>query len=84
MLEVKVTVLQNGKEIPLAQARDANLRTMLGKVAKEVGGKLTPVLCPEHKQTVSRVRIQVGPNGADIAYDACCDKLKEAVGAVLG
>jgi hypothetical protein len=84
MLEVKVTVLQNGKEIPLAQARDVNVRTALGKVAKEVGAKLTPVLCPVHDQTVSRVRILVGPSGADIAYDACCDKLKEAVGAVLG
>ena len=60
------------------------MRTALGKVAKEVGAKLTPVLCPEHNQTVTRVRIQVGPNGADIAYDACCAKLKEAVGAVLG
>ncbi len=84
MLDVKVTVLQNGKEIPLAQARDANLRSALAKVGKEVGAKLTPILCPEHQQTVSRVRIQVGPNGADIAYDACCAKLKEAVGAVLG
>lgn len=84
MLEVKVTVLQNGREIPLAQARDANLKSALSGVAKEIGTKLAPVLCPVHSKPVSHVRIQVGPKGADIAYDACCDKLKEAVGAVLG
>jgi hypothetical protein len=84
MLDVKVTVLQNGKEVPLAQARDPKVRTALGGVAKEVGAKLTPVLCPVHQKPVAKVRIVVGPGGADIAYDACCDKLKEAVGKVLG
>lgn len=84
MLDVKVIVLQNGKEIPLSQARDPNLKSALNKVAKEVGTKLEPLSCPEHAKPVKNVRISVGPNGADIAYDACCDKLKEAVGKVLG
>ena len=84
MLDVKVTVLQNGKELPLAQARDPNLRSALGKVGKEMGAKLDPILCPEHQKQVTNVRITVGPKGADIAYDACCAKLKEAVGLVLG
>lgn len=84
MLDVKVTVLQNGKEIPLSQARDPNLKSALGKVAKEVGTKLAPVSCPEHAKPVKNVRITVGPNGADIAYESCCDKLKDAVGRVLG
>ena len=83
-MDVKVTVLQNGREIPLAQARDPNVRTALSKVSKEVGTKLEPLRCPEHKKQVTNVRITVGPNGADIAYDACCAKLKAEVGKVLG
>jgi hypothetical protein len=83
-MDVKVTVLQNGREIPLAQARDPNVRTALSKVGKEVGTKLEPLRCPEHQKPVTNVRITVGPNGADIAYDACCSKLKSEVGKVLG
>jgi hypothetical protein len=83
-MEVKVTVLQNGREVPLAQARDPNVRTALSKVGKELATKLEPLLCPEHKKPVSNVRITVGPNGADIAYDACCTKLKAEVGKILG
>jgi hypothetical protein len=84
MLDVKVLVLQNGKEIPLAQARDPKIRGALGGVGTEIGTKLSPVRCPEHKKGVSNVRVTVGPNGADLAYEACCQKLRDAVGQVLG
>jgi hypothetical protein len=83
-MDVKVTVLQNGREIPLAQARDANVKSALSKVGKEVGTKLEPLRCPVHDKQVTNVRITVGPNGADIAYDACCTKLKAEVAKVLG
>jgi hypothetical protein len=70
--------------VPLSQARDPNVRSALSKVGKEVGAKLDPIRCPEHQKTVTNVRITVGPSGADIAYDACCAKLKSEVGRVLG
>ncbi len=84
MLDVKVVVLQNGREVPVAQARDPGVRSALGKVGKELGAKLDPVRCPEHEKPVRNLRITVGPNGADIAYDACCAKLKEAVAKIIG
>jgi hypothetical protein len=83
-MDVKVTVVERGREIPLGQARDPNVRTALAQVGKEVGTKLAPLRCPDHKKPVTNVRITVGPKGADIAYDACCAKLKAEVGKVLG
>ncbi len=84
MLDVKVVVLQGGKEVPLAQTRDPKIRSALEGVGKELGTKLSPIKCPVHAKGVTNVRVTVGPKGADLAYEACCDKLRDAVGKALG
>ena len=84
MLPVSVLVVVRGKEVPLDSVTDQTVVRPLKQLATDVGKRLDKVKCPEHKQGPTEVRIHVGLGGdADIRYESCCLKLRDAVGKVL-
>src|SRR5258706_15358856 len=84
MLPVSVLVLGRGREVPLDSVSDPSVVAPLKQLAGEVGKRLAKVQCPEHKQGPTEVRIHVDAAGdADIRYESCCLKLRDAVGRVL-
>jgi len=83
-LPVTVLVLVRGKEVPIDRVPDQSVVRPLRQLAAEVGQRLAKVKCPDHKQGPTQIRIHVGTAGdADIRYESCCLKLRDAVGKVL-
>jgi len=84
MLPVSVLVVVRGKEVPLDRVTDPTVVKPLKQLAHDVGMRLATVKCPVHKQGPTEVRIHVGIAGdADIRYESCCLKLRDAVGRAL-
>lgn len=85
MISVSVTLDVRGKKVPANEVKDANVADGLRKIGQQVGAALAKVTCPEHQKSATNVRVHVDASGnADLAYDACCDKMRELVGQALG
>lgn len=85
VLPVAVLVHVRGREVPLDQVRDPGVVKAFHQLASDVGKKLGPVRCPEHKKGATAVRLHVDSKGAvDIRYESCCLKLRDAIGKALG
>ena len=83
-LPVTVLVVVRGKEVPLDKVPDQTVVRSLTQLASEVGKRLAGAECPDHKQGPTQIRIHVGTSGdADIRYESCCLKLRDAVGKLL-
>jgi hypothetical protein len=84
-LVVKVMVSVRGREVPLDQVRDPSVVRAFRQLGSDVGLKLGQIRCPEHRRGATNVRLFVDQNGgADLRYDSCCTKLRDAIGKALG
>lgn len=84
-MKVDVTVVVRGRAVGLDKVADKSLVSALRQMGADVGKKLDKTVCPEHNTPPRDVRIEVNASGnADIRYDSCCAKLKDAVGRALG
>jgi hypothetical protein len=84
-LPVKVTIDAQGKAVDAAKVKDASLRTALVKMGSDIGAKLARTTCKVHGRGPTEVRVHVGAGGsADLAYESCCEALREAVTRALG
>lgn len=82
---VAVTVNFRGRDVPLASVSDQRVVSALTEMGRNVGGLLAPVRCPVHRKAPSDVRLHVDATGnADIRYESCCTKLRDAIGKALG
>ncbi len=80
-----MTLQVRGREVSVDQLQDRSVADTLTKLGREVGEKLDGISCPVHSRGARSVRLHVKESGdADIRYDACCDKLREALGRALG
>lgn len=83
-LAVRVTMDVQGKAVAAADVKDKAVGQALMQMGRDIGAKLARVKCPEHGQGPTEVRVHVGRNGnADLRYESCCTKLRDAVGAAL-
>jgi len=84
-LVVKVLVSVKGHEVPLDQVRDPAIVRAFRQLGADVGLKLGQIRCPEHRRGATNVRLLVDQSGgADLRYDSCCLKLRDAIGKTLG
>lgn len=84
MLDVKVTILISGKEVPASQVKDKSVAAALSQMGQDIGRKLEKVRCPVHGKGPTEVRVHVGKDGsADLRYESCCTKLRDVVGRSL-
>jgi hypothetical protein len=82
--KVDVTVDYRGKKVALDKVGDTRIRSALEQMAKDVGAKLAKAKCPEHKQSPTDIRLHVNASfDADLKYESCCEKLKDAVAKAL-
>ena len=80
-----VTVNFRGRDVPLASVSDQRVVSALTEIGNNVGGLLAPVRCPVHRKAPSDARIPVDATGnADIRYESCCKRLRDAIGKALG
>lgn len=74
-----------GKTVAAADVKDKAVAQALAQMGRDIGAKLAGVKCPEHNQGPTEVRIHVARGGnADLRYESCCTKLRDAVGKALG
>lgn len=84
-LDVRVTMDVQGKAVAAADVKDKSVAQALAQMGRDIGAKLAGVKCPEHHQGPTEVRVHVGRGGnADLRYESCCIKLRDAVGKALG
>jgi hypothetical protein len=85
MLPVTVTIFVQGKDVLASHVRDKSVAAALTQMGRDIGRKLDKVRCPTHGKGPTDVRVHVGKDGnADLRYESCCAKLKDAVGRALG
>jgi hypothetical protein len=83
-VKVTVTLDVRGKSVPVDKISDATVRAALEQMGRDVGKKLAHAKCPTHASTPTDVRLHVSASGnADLKYESCCEKLKEAVSKAL-
>lgn len=85
MSDVSITVDVLGSKVPLAKMKDPRVRAALAKMGEDIAQTLARAKCPEHKTSPTKIRIHVGKSGdADLAYESCCEKLRDVVTKSLG
>ncbi len=85
MADVSITVDVLGNKVPLAKMKDARVRSALTKMGENISATLARAKCPEHQSSPTKIRIHVGKSGdADLAYESCCEKLRDIVTKSLG
>ncbi len=85
MADVSITVDVLGSKVPLAKMKDPRVRTALAKMGEDIARTLAAARCPIHQSSPTKIRIHVGKSGdADLAYESCCEKLRDVVTKSLG
>ena len=85
MADVTITVDLLGNKVPLAKMKDARVRAALTKLGEDIARTLATAACPIHHASPTKIRIHVGKSGdADLAYESCCEKLRDIVTKSLG
>jgi hypothetical protein len=85
MLPVSVFVNVRGREVALEKVSDPSVIRVFKGVAADIGKKLAATRCPVHDKTASSVRVHIDQRGAaDLRYESCCEKLRDAIGRALG
>ena len=83
-MQVTVTVLVYGREVPIDQVADKKVVAALKDLGKQVEDKLKGVSCKSHNKPPGNVRVHVDDKGnADIRYDSCCEALRTIVANAL-
>jgi hypothetical protein len=84
MAAVRVTLDVRGKAVSLDKVADARIREALEQMGRDVGKKLEKAKCPVHHKAPTDIRLHVTASGdADLKYESCCERLKEAVSKAL-
>jgi len=85
MGDVSVTVDVLGSKVPLAKMKDPRVRAALTKMGEDIARTLAAAKCPIHRSSPTKIRIHVGKSGdADLAYESCCEQLRDVVTKSLG
>lgn len=85
MADVTITVDLLGGKVPLAKMKDVRVREALTKMGQDIARTLAAAKCPIHHSSPTKIRIHVGKRGdADLAYESCCEKLRDIVTKSLG
>ena len=85
MLPVDITVGVGVRRVSVDELADSRLAAALRTAGQDIARRLDGILCPEHHQKASRVRVHFDSQGnADLQYDSCCEKLGAQVRAKLG
>ena len=85
MADVSITVDVLGSKVALAKMKDPRVRSALTKMGEDIARALASAKCPIHQASPTKIRIHVGKSGdADLAYESCCEKLRDVVTKSLG